>query len=79
MLATLRLKQRMYLQFFMAVLPLAIVFAYQMLSTSDLPAKVDATLSVYDLGLQSSASYKNFLNGLVDAIDTGTIGSKALR
>lgn len=78
MFVTLRLKQRMYLQFFMAVLPLAIVFSYQMLSTSDLPAKVDKILSIYDLGLQSSASYKNFLNGLVDAVDTGTISSKTL-
>ncbi len=76
MLAKLRLKQRMYLQFFLAVLPLAIVFAYQILSTSDLPAKVDTTLGIYDLSLQSSASYKNFLNGLVDAVDTGTISSK---
>ena len=79
MFVTLRLKQRMYLQFFMAVLPLAIVFSYQMLSTSDLPAKVDKILSIYDLGLQASASYKNFVNGLVDAVDTGTISSKTLR
>lgn len=79
MFVTLRLKQRMYLQFFMAVLPLAIVFSYQMLSTNELPAKVDKILSIYDLGLQASASYKNFLNGLVDAVDTGTISSKTLR
>lgn len=79
MLVSLRLKQRMYLQFFLAVLPLAIVFSYQMLSTSDLPVKVDKILGVYDLGLQASASYKNFLNGLVDAVDTGTISSKTLR
>ena len=64
MFVRLRLKQRMYLQFFMAVLPLAIVFSYQMLSTSDLPVKVTTVLGVYDLGLQASAGYKNFLNGL---------------
>ena len=69
----------MYLQFFMAVLPLAIVFSYQMLSTSDLPVKVTTVLGVYDLGLQASAGYKNFLNGLVVAVDTGTISSKTLR
>jgi methyl-accepting chemotaxis protein len=79
MFVTLRLKQRMYLQFFVAVLPLAIVFAYQMLSTNDLPAKVDKILSLYDLSLQSSTSYKNFLNGLVDAVDTGSVSSKTLR
>ena len=74
----LRLKQRMYLQFFIAVLPLAIVFSFQMLSTTDLPARVDKIMGIYDLSLQSSASYKNFLNGLVDAVDTGTISSKTL-
>jgi methyl-accepting chemotaxis protein len=78
MFATLRLKQRMYLQFFIAVLPLAIVFSYQMLSTNDLPARVDKIMGIYDLSLQSSAGYKNFLNGLVDAVDTGTISSKTL-
>jgi methyl-accepting chemotaxis protein len=78
MFARMKLKRRMYLQFFMAVLPLAVVFAYQMLSTSDLPAKVDQTLGVYDMGLHASASYKNFLNGLVDAVDTGTIGNKTI-
>jgi methyl-accepting chemotaxis protein len=79
MFASWKLKKRMYMQFFVAVLPLAIVFTYQMLSTSDLPAKVDKTLSIYDLCLQSSASYKGFLNGLVDAVDTGTISSKTIR
>jgi methyl-accepting chemotaxis protein len=74
----LRLKQRMYLQFFIAVLPLAIVFSFQMLSTNDLPARVDKIMGIYDLSLQSSASYKNFLNGLVDAVDTGAISSKTL-
>ena len=78
MFSRLRLKQRMYMQFFIAVLPLAAVFSYQMLSTNDLPARVDKILGIYDLGLQSSASYKNFLNGLVDAVDTGTISSKTL-
>jgi methyl-accepting chemotaxis protein len=75
---TLRLKQRMYLQFFIAVLPLAIVFTVQMLSTNDLPARVDKIMGIYDLSLQSSDSYKNFLNGLVDAVDTGSISSKTL-
>lgn len=76
MFVRMKLKPRMYLQFFMAVLPLAVVFSYQMLSVSDLPAKVDKILGVYDLGLQASASYKNFLNGLVDAVDTGSISNK---
>lgn len=79
MFGRMKLKQRMYLQFFLAVLPLALVFSFQMLSTSDLPAKVENVLSIYDSSLQASASYKNFLNGVVDAIDTGTLSGKAQR
>ena len=75
----LRLKQRMYLQFFLAVMPLAIVFAYQMLATNDLPARVNKKLAVYDLSLKASASYKSFINGIVDAVDTGKISNKTLR
>jgi methyl-accepting chemotaxis protein len=78
MFGKLKLKQRMYLQLFLAVLPLAVVFSFQMTSTSDLPANVDQSLSVYDLCLRASASYKNFLNGVGDAVDTGTFSSKTL-
>ena len=74
----LRLKQRMYLQFFLATLPLAIVFSYQLLSTSDLPEKVNHMLNIFDLRLQASANYKNFLNGVVDAVDTGKLSNKTL-
>jgi len=68
----------MYLQLFLAVLPLAVVFFFQMTSTSDLPAKVDKVLSVYDLSLKASTAYKNFLNGVGDAVDTGTFSNNAL-
>lgn len=79
MFATLNLKHRMYLQIFLAILPLAAVFSYQMLSTNNLPEKVDRILSVYDLTLRSSSEFKNFLNGVSDAVDTGTLSQKALR
>ena len=78
MFGRLRLKQRMYLQLFLAVLPLAVVFFFQMTSTSDLPARVDQVLSIYDLSLKASTSYKNFLNGVGDAVDTGTFSNNAL-
>lgn len=78
MFGRLRLKQRMYLQLFLAVLPLAVVFFFQMTSTSDLPGKVDNSLGIYDLCLRASASYKNFLNGVSDAVDTGSFSGKAI-
>ncbi len=79
MFAKLSLKYRMYIQFFLAVLPLAVVFSYQMLSTNNLPEKVDKALSGYDLILRSSGEFKNFLNGVTDAVDTGSLSDKALR
>ncbi len=72
------LKKRMYLQIFLAVLPLSVVFVYQMLSTNNLPEKVDRLLSVYDLTLSASSEFKSFLNGVTDAVDTGSLGGKAL-
>jgi len=78
MFGRIRLKKRMYLQLFLAVLPLAVVFFYQMTSTSDLPAKVDQALSVYDLCLRASTSYKNFLNGVGDAVDSGSFSGKTM-
>ncbi|GEM_PF-2264121 len=71
------LKKRMYLQIFLAVLPLSLVFVYQMLSTNNLPEKVDRLLSVYDLTLNASSEFKRFLNGVTDAVDTGSLSSKA--
>ena len=79
MLARLKLKHRMYLQIFLAILPLAAVFSYQMLTRSNLPEKVDAAFNVYDLALRSSAEYKNFLNGVVEAVDTGKLSEKYMR
>lgn len=78
MALNLKLKQRMYLQFFLAVLPLAIVFSYLMLSTSKLPEKIDRTILVFDMRLQASANFKNFVNGVIDAVDTGKLSNKAL-
>jgi hypothetical protein len=63
----MKLKQRMYLQFSLAVLPLVLMLLFQSLSVSDLPVRVSRVLDNYHLALQASASYKNFLNGVADA------------
>ena len=75
----MKLKQRMYLQFSLAVLPLALILLFQSLSVSDLPARVTRVLDNYHLGLQASASYKNFLNGVADAVDSGKFSDKTLK
>ena len=75
----MKLKQRMYLQFSLAVLPLVLILLFQSLSVSDLPVRVTRILDNYHLGLQASASYKNFLNGVADAVDTGKFSDKTLK
>jgi len=75
----MKLRPRMYLQFSLAVLPLVLILLFQGLSVSDLPARVSRVLDNYHTGLQASASYKNFLNGVADAVDTGKFSDKTLK
>jgi methyl-accepting chemotaxis protein len=75
----MKIKQRMYVQFVLAVLPLAMLMLYQVLSVSDLPVRVNRALGTYHVSLQASASYKDFLNGVSDAVDSGKFSDKALQ
>ena len=79
MFKNMLLKQRMYLQFALAVLPLVGVLIFQVMSVSDLPAKLDHSLTTYDLSLRASEHYKGFLEGLDAAVDTGTFSKKSLQ
>jgi len=78
MFDSMKLKQRMYLQFALAVLPLVAVLLYQVLSVSDLPDRLDKSLATYDVSLQASANYKAFLEGLDGAIDSGKFSKKSM-
>jgi methyl-accepting chemotaxis protein len=69
----------MYLQFGLALLPLTLVLLYQVLSVSDLPARVGKFLKIYHASLEASASYKEFLNGVSDAVDSGTFSDKSVQ
>jgi methyl-accepting chemotaxis protein len=77
--AKMKIKQRMYLQFVLAVLPLALLMLYQVLSVSDLPLRVNQLLGIYHVSLQASASYKEFLNGVTDAVDSGKFSDKTIQ
>ena len=79
MFAKLKIKQRMYLQFTLAALPLALILLYQVLSVSDLPLRVNRALGIYHVSLQASASYKDFLNGVTDAVDSGKFSEKTIK
>jgi len=69
------LRRRLYLQFGLAVLPLVVLIAYQALTHSDLPQRVNAALGAYDQALSASAGFSKFMSGVADALDTGRIGS----
>jgi methyl-accepting chemotaxis protein len=72
------IKRRIYLQFGVAVLPLALLLGYQVTSRDDLPQRVNAALRAYDLSLDASNAFKDFLNGVADAIDSGRLASNAV-
>jgi hypothetical protein len=77
MFKNLKIKQRMYLQFAVAVLPLLAVLLFQLFSASTLPQRIEHSLTVYDLALQANASYKSFLDGTDNAVDTGSFNRKS--
>jgi methyl-accepting chemotaxis protein len=79
MYTKMKIKQRMYLQFALAVLPLALLLLYQVLSVSDLPVRVNRVLGIFHVSLQASASYKDFLSGVNDAVDSGKFSGKAIQ
>jgi methyl-accepting chemotaxis protein len=78
MFKNMKLAGRMYVQFALAILPLVVVVLYQALSVSDLPTRMNKALGTYDKSLGASSSYKNFLDGVDAAVDTGSFSKKSL-
>jgi methyl-accepting chemotaxis protein len=77
--ASLSIRARMYVQFTLAVTPLVGLLAFQLLSVSDLPERVNRGLAQYRAGNQAVASYREFLNGVTDAVDTGKVSNAAVK
>jgi methyl-accepting chemotaxis protein len=73
------LRKRIYAQFFVAVLPLLLLLAWQALERDDMPQRVSAALTTYDLALEAETAFKDFLNGVSDAIDSGRLGDRGLQ
>jgi methyl-accepting chemotaxis protein len=72
------LSRRIYGQFLVAILPLALLILYQALSGSDLPQRINAALKSYDISLEAGNAFKDFLGGVADGIDTGKVSSNAI-
>jgi methyl-accepting chemotaxis protein len=72
------LRQRLYLQFGVAILPLMALVVYQALARSDLPARVNVALRAYDVSLDAVNGFGKFMDGVADAVDTGRVGSNSI-
>jgi methyl-accepting chemotaxis protein len=72
------LRRRMFAQVFAAVLPLIALSIYQTRLVGTIVTEMNAGLSGSQLSLQAARSYRNFLDGVTDAVDTGTLGPKAV-
>jgi len=72
------LRQRLYLQFGVAILPLVALVVYQAVARSDLPERVNVALRAYDLSLDAVNGFGKFVDGVADAVDTGRIGGNSI-
>ena len=73
------IRRRMYVRLTIAVLPLLVVLLYRTFAVSDLPQRLAHLFEANDYALQASSSYKLFLNGVTDAVDTGKLSDAALQ
>jgi hypothetical protein len=72
------LRRRMFVQLFAAVLPLIALSIYQTRLVGGIVTEMNAGLSGSQLSLQATRWYRNFLDGVTDAVDTGALGPKAV-
>ena len=71
------LKDTIVLQFAIIIAPIAFVLLFQALSDVRHSNSVRFELKSVVLAHQARDSYKVFLNGVADAVDTGTLSNKA--
>ena len=77
MLKVRSLKPTIILQFAIIIAPITLVLLYQALSDVRHADSVKFELQSVALAHQARDNYKVFLNGVADAVDTGTLGSRA--
>lgn len=77
MLKVRSLKPTIILQFAIIIAPITLVLLYQALSDIQHAASVKFELRSGALAHQARDNYKIFLNGMADAVDTGSLSNKA--
>ncbi len=65
------------LQFLAVVLPVVIVLLLQMLADSRRAAALGHSRPLHELAQHARGDYKNFMNGVTDAVDTGSLSGQA--
>jgi methyl-accepting chemotaxis protein len=75
---TSSLKSRIISQFLIIILPLLLVLIYQAVSDARRAANLQRAFELHELIHEAKTQYKTFVNGVVDAVDTGNVGSGAI-
>ena len=71
------LRKRIFVQFFAAILPLVALLVYETRAESVMVRDINQGLAVNALATDSAASYREFVNGVTDAVDTGALSPSA--
>src|SRR5437762_1465175 len=77
MLKVRSLRTTIVLQFAVIIAPITLVLLYQTLSDIQHAGSVKFELQSMALAIQAEDNYKVFLNGVADAVDTGTLSNRA--
>jgi methyl-accepting chemotaxis protein len=71
------LRRRLFVQVFAAVIPLVALSVYETRLVSNVVNDMNSDLSSSQISLQVAAAYRTFVDGVTDAVDSGTLGPKA--
>lgn len=78
MFATMNLGRRLFAQVLLAVLPLVLMLGYRLWNDSRPADRFAQTVQTYELALETLGKYKQFVQGVSDAVDTGRVASSAI-
>jgi hypothetical protein len=78
MFETLSLRNRLFLQIAIAIIPLALMLVYRIWSESRPADAFQSAVSSYQAALSGATQYRLFLNGVSDAVDSGKLGATAI-
>jgi methyl-accepting chemotaxis protein len=78
MFEALSLRNRLFAQIAIAIVPLALMLGYRIWSEARTADAFQLAVNSYQTASSNAAQYRTFLNGVSDAVDTGKLGSAAI-